>query len=86
MNAQAAERLGLESSLRRALPLGQFELHYQPVVSGASARVAGVEALLRWRHPERGLLVPADFISLAEITGLIAPDRPVGAAHGLRAR
>jgi diguanylate cyclase (GGDEF)-like protein/PAS domain S-box-containing protein len=72
MNAQAAERLGLESSLRRALPLGQFELHYQPVVSGAAARVAGVEALLRWRHPERGLLVPADFISLAEITGLVA--------------
>ena len=72
MNAQAAERLGLESSLRRALPLGQFELHYQPVVSGAAARVAGVEALLRWRHPERGLLVPADFIGLAEITGLIA--------------
>jgi diguanylate cyclase (GGDEF)-like protein/PAS domain S-box-containing protein len=72
MNAQAAERLGLESSLRRALPLGQFELHYQPVVSGAKARVSGVEALLRWRHPERGLLAPADFISLAEITGLIA--------------
>jgi diguanylate cyclase (GGDEF)-like protein/PAS domain S-box-containing protein len=72
MNAQAAERLGLESSLRRALPLGQFELYYQPVVSGAAARVDGVEALLRWRHPERGLLVPADFISLAEITGLVA--------------
>jgi diguanylate cyclase (GGDEF)-like protein/PAS domain S-box-containing protein len=72
MNAQAAERLGLESSLRRALPLGQFELHYQPVVNGAAARVAGVEALLRWHHPERGLLVPADFIGLAEITGLVS--------------
>ncbi|MET0553086.1 MAG: PAS domain S-box protein [Vicinamibacteria bacterium] len=72
MNAQAAERLGLESSLRRALPLGQFELHYQPVVSGVAARVSGVEALLRWRHPTRGLLMPADFISLAEITGLVA--------------
>jgi diguanylate cyclase (GGDEF)-like protein len=76
MNAQAAERLNLESSLRRALPLGQFELYYQPVVDAVRREPVGVEALLRWRHPERGLLAPGDFISLAEITGLIGQIGP----------
>ncbi len=76
MNAQAAERLTLESSLRRALPLGQFELFYQPVVDSRTSEPVGVEALLRWRHPERGLLAPGDFINLAEITGLIGQIGP----------
>jgi diguanylate cyclase (GGDEF)-like protein len=71
MNAQAADRLNLESSLRRALPLGQFELYYQPVVDAVTLEAVGVEALLRWRHPERGLLAPGDFINLAEVTGLV---------------
>jgi diguanylate cyclase (GGDEF)-like protein/PAS domain S-box-containing protein len=76
MNAQAAERLSLEGSLRRALPLGQFELYYQPVVDAARLQAVGVEALLRWRHPERGLLTPSDFIHLAEITGIIGQVGP----------
>ncbi len=76
MNAQAAERLNLEGSLRRALPLGQFELYYQPVVDAARLHAVGVEALLRWRHPERGLLAPGEFINLAEVTGLISQIGP----------
>jgi diguanylate cyclase (GGDEF)-like protein/PAS domain S-box-containing protein len=76
MNAQAAERLNLEGSLRRALPLGQFELYYQPVVDAARLQAVGVEALLRWRHPERGVLTPSDFINLAEVTGLIGQIGP----------
>jgi diguanylate cyclase (GGDEF)-like protein len=71
MNARAEERLALESSLRRAAGLGQFALQYQPIIEVASGRAIGCEALLRWRHPERGLLLPADFIELAELTGVI---------------
>jgi diguanylate cyclase (GGDEF)-like protein/PAS domain S-box-containing protein len=76
MNAHAAERLNLEGSLRRALPLGQFELYYQPVVDAVRLEAVGVEALLRWRHPERGVLSPGDFINLAEVTGLIGQIGP----------
>lgn len=73
MNARALERLVMESRLRQALEHGEFVLHYQPRISFASGRVVGAEALIRWRHPERGLLLPDEFISLAEETSLIIP-------------
>jgi EAL domain-containing protein (putative c-di-GMP-specific phosphodiesterase class I) len=73
MNATAVERLQLESELRRALARNELEIHYQPVLDLATGRVYGVEALLRWRHPEKGVLGPSDFISLAEVTGLAVP-------------
>lgn len=73
MHTDALERLRLETDLRRAVELGEFVLHYQPVVSLRTGRVTGLEALIRWQHPERGLMHPADFISVAEETGLIVP-------------
>jgi diguanylate cyclase (GGDEF)-like protein/PAS domain S-box-containing protein len=73
MHAGVLARLELRADLQRALQSGQFELHYQPIVRLADGRVAGVEALLRWHHPERGLVVPEDFISFSEETGLIVP-------------
>jgi len=76
MNATALERLALENSLRRALASEEFLLHYQPVLDIASGRVHGVEALLRWMRPERGLVLPGEFIPLAETTGLIFPIGP----------
>jgi EAL domain-containing protein (putative c-di-GMP-specific phosphodiesterase class I) len=66
-------RLALETDLRNAIERDEFELAYQPVVSLADGRIAGFEALARWRHPERGLLQPAEFIPVAEETGLIVP-------------
>ncbi len=71
MNAEAFEHLLLENSLRHALDRGEFELHYQPQVATQSGEIVGVEALIRWRHPELGLLSPAKFIPLAEQNGLI---------------
>ena len=73
MDARARARNGLRDDLRRALMLEQFELHYQPQTSLGAARLVGFEALVRWRHPERGLMPPDQFIPLAEEMGLIVP-------------
>jgi diguanylate cyclase (GGDEF)-like protein/PAS domain S-box-containing protein len=73
MHAGVLARLELRADLQRALEEGQFELHYQPIVRLADGAVAGMEALLRWHHPERGLVVPGEFIPFAEETGLIVP-------------
>lgn len=72
MNRRASQRLALESDLRRAVSRNQLELFYQPQVRSADGSLAGVEALLRWRHPERGLVSPAEFIPVAEEAGIIA--------------
>ncbi|MGZ8264821.1 MAG: EAL domain-containing protein, partial [Burkholderiales bacterium] len=71
MNRHTREMLSLEGELRRALDRDEFVLHYQPKVSLATGRVTGVEALLRWTHPERGLMPPGDFMPLLEETGMI---------------
>ena len=71
LNARAAERLRLENELRSAFTRGELLLHWQPVVRGPRGTVAGVEALVRWQHPSRGLLAPAHFVPLAEECGLI---------------
>ena len=73
LNARARKRVLLEAELRQALQAGQLRLHYQPKVDARSAGLVGAEALLRWQHPERGLLPPGDFIALAEESGLITP-------------
>jgi PAS domain S-box-containing protein len=73
MNARAFERLAMETALRKALAQNQFRLYYQPKVTIRGATVVGVEALVRWEHPEYGLVSPAEFISIAEETGLIIP-------------
>ncbi|MDQ3452915.1 MAG: EAL domain-containing protein [Actinomycetota bacterium] len=73
MYAAAMARLELRSDLGRALERGEFEIHYQPTVVLATGSVHGLEALVRWRHPHRGLIAPLDFIPLAEESGLIIP-------------
>jgi diguanylate cyclase (GGDEF)-like protein len=73
MTQRAMERLNMETMLRRAIDRDEFVLHYQPRVDLASNRIVGAEALIRWRHPERGLLHPQDFIGLAEESKLIIP-------------
>jgi diguanylate cyclase (GGDEF)-like protein len=71
--AESDTRRHLEAELRAAISREEFELHYQPLVDVNTRRPAGFEALVRWRHPERGLLLPGEFIPLAEETGLIMP-------------
>jgi diguanylate cyclase (GGDEF)-like protein/PAS domain S-box-containing protein len=71
MNARTNDRLKLESDLRRALERNEFELYYQPQIDTENGVYSGIEALIRWRHPELGLLPPADFVPLLEETGQI---------------
>jgi diguanylate cyclase len=71
MGSVTQERVKLESELHEALRTGQFELHYQPKVDTATGRVNSAEALIRWRHPQRGLVMPAEFIPVAEECGLL---------------
>ena len=71
MNAQAHERLLLENSLRKALERNEFMLHYQPQINLKTNRITGIEALIRWNQPERGMVMPQDFIPIAEETGMI---------------
>jgi diguanylate cyclase len=71
MNHKFSTRLSLERELRNALATGQLRVYYQPQVDLADGRIIGVEALVRWQHPRRGLIEPADFLSVAEETGLI---------------
>lgn len=73
MNSRVLERVQMENRLRRALDKGEFELEYQPEIDIGSGRTVGFEALLRWRDPERGLLMPDAFIGAAEESGLIVP-------------
>ncbi|HEV3463790.1 MAG TPA: EAL domain-containing protein, partial [Actinomycetota bacterium] len=73
MHTRAMQRLDFEAALRRAVIRQQFTVRYQPVVELPGGRLAGLEALVRWDHPERGLVMPGEFVSLAEDTGLIVP-------------
>ena len=73
MAEQARQRYELELDLRNAIDRNEFELYYQPLVDTATREVRGLEALIRWRHPEHGIIVPREFIPIAENTGLIVP-------------
>lgn len=73
LNARAQERRQVESDLRLAIERGEFELHFQPLYDLEKARIGSFEALIRWNHPSRGSISPADFIPIAEETGLIVP-------------
>jgi diguanylate cyclase (GGDEF)-like protein/PAS domain S-box-containing protein len=71
MNARVADQLRLEYDLRNAIALEQYVLHYQPRIDLASGRIVGMEALIRWKHPERGMVAPGEFIAVLEETGMI---------------
>jgi diguanylate cyclase (GGDEF)-like protein/PAS domain S-box-containing protein len=73
MHEKVLERLALKADLQRSVVAEEFEIHYQPIVALQAGAIVGLEALVRWRHPERGLVYPDDFIPLAEETGLILP-------------
>jgi len=73
LNVRAARRLDLETGLRQALERQELVLHYQPLVDMKTGRIQGMEALLRWQHPEYGLILPLEFVPIAEDTGLIIP-------------
>lgn len=91
LHGRAVARFELESDLRFALERGELEVYYQPIVTADGLTVRGVEALVRWRHPERGLILPADFIGFAEESGLILPlgecvlDRAIEQMHAWQA-
>ena len=84
MDARVRARRTLELDLRQAIVEGEFEIEYQPIVDLRSGAVSGCEALLRWRHPERGMVSPAEFIPVAEDIGLISRLGEWVLAHGLR--
>lgn len=73
MNVQVVEQQSVERDLRLALDRGEFELYFQPKVALSSGAISGVEALVRWHHPERGIVLPGQFIAVAESSGLIVP-------------
>lgn len=73
MNAQAVERHSIESGLRDALERQEFVLHFQPKINLVSGAISGIEALIRWQHPQRGLILPEQFVGIAEECGLIVP-------------
>lgn len=73
MNTRAFKRLAMESSLRRAIEREEFSVYYQPLINIGTRQIVGAEALVRWHHPDLGLVLPAEFIPLAEDTGLIVP-------------
>lgn len=73
MNSSAVERMELAAALRRAVEGHEFVLHYQPIVGLEDGSILGLEALLRWKHPERGIVAPGEFVQTAEETGLIVP-------------
>lgn len=73
MNARAVQRQSIEAGLRRALERQEFVLHYQPKINLLSGTIVGIEALVRWQHPQHGLLDPAEFVPIAEDSGLILP-------------
>ena len=84
MEARAIERLEVETELRSALERGEFEVYYQPIFSLADQRITEFEALVRWRKPDGRLVLPINFIPLAEETGLDRAARAMGARSGLR--
>ena len=71
MHSKILQRMQVESDLRRALSQGEFQVYYQPIIENSSGSIGGVEALIRWNHPERGLVMPDDFIGVAESAGII---------------
>lgn len=73
MRTRTLELMQLQNDLRRAIARGEFRIFYQPIVSLGSGRITGFEALIRWEHPQRGLLLPSEFIAVAEDTGMIVP-------------
>ncbi len=84
MNDEAMERVRIESALRNALERNEFVLHYQPQVDMETGQIVGMEALIRWQHPELGMVPPDRFVGVAEETGPDRADRRLGHAHGLR--
>jgi EAL domain-containing protein (putative c-di-GMP-specific phosphodiesterase class I) len=73
MDVQMQSRRVMEYDLRNALAAGEFELYYQPHVTHPNTKISGLEALIRWHHPEKGMILPEAFIPLAEEIGLIVP-------------